>query len=504
MYLVPDSALSGSRGDETRERIRTATKSSTYVTASLIGFKDITPELHLDMCNWIDQAKPQRGYNRLLGVIPRDHLKSSNWTIANSVNRIIRNPSIRILIGNETATNAQHFLRRIQAVWDRNPMFRWAFSELIPDPTKPGKWSETEMLIPRSEDYAEATVETIGVGGAVVSRHYNLIKLDDLVGKEASESDDKMKKTIDWYQYCESLLNDPKEEIHTVGTPWGNQDLIAWILKHEGDYLLKYITGCYKADGTPIWPERFPIEELERIRSKYGSFKFSCQYLCEPSDPEQTSFHSSWLRFYRPQGDGFIEINGVVIPISMMNRFIQVDPAISEDPGAARTAVLVVGVLFDGRKFVLESWMKRCQPLEMVEKIFDLTVKYDPISVGIEAVAYQKALQPFIEAEALRRGVWLNIVLYKTDTHTRKINRIRGALQPEFERGQIWFNPDMDDLCQEYIDFPTGATIDGLDALAYGNQQWIVPEFEAVDDDNVIDAELATDELNGRSMLTGY
>lgn len=501
MFVVPETAQT----DQTRDEIREAVRRSTYVTASMIGFKDIVPHLHLPMCNWIDEARPTPMRNRLLGIIPRDHLKSSNWTIAKSVNNIARDPNVRILLGNETATNASHFLRRIQAVFERCQLFRWAFSELIPDFSKGGKWSETEMLVNRTEDFTEATIETIGVGGAVVSRHYNWIQLDDLVGKAASESPEVMKRTIDWYQYCESLLNDPKEIIAVVGTPWGTADLIRWILDHEGEYLSTFITGCYKQDGTPIWPERFPVEELERIRKKIGPFKFSCQYLCDPHDPEQTSFDRSWLRFYRWSGHHHVEVNGNVLPLGVMNRFMRVDPAISEKPGAARTAVIVDAVAPDGRKFVLEAWMRRCQPLEMVNKIFDFAAEYDPISVGIESVAYQKVLKPFIEAEALRRGVWLNVVELKPDNQTRKLNRISGALQPEFFRGMIYLREDMEDLLHEYESFPTGSTVDGLDALAFGPQQWITPTDDDISDDDVVEGELMRDyTMGGRSLITGY
>ena len=213
--------------DRLREDMRAKAKRSTYVMAGVIGFHDITALLHLQMCNWIDG--PGR---RKLGLVPRDHLKTSVWTIANTIRTITCNPNERILLGNETATNAEHFLRRIKAVFEKNTLYQGLFPELIPDFSKLEKWSEREMIIPRDEDFPEATVETIGVGGAVVSRHYTRIKLDDLVGKEASESADVMKKTVDWYQYCESLLVNPMDTIEVFGTRWSYNDLYSWILEH--------------------------------------------------------------------------------------------------------------------------------------------------------------------------------------------------------------------------------------------------------------------------------
>jgi len=125
---------------------------------AIVGFEDLVPGIHGDMCRWIE--RPTR---RKLGLVPRDHLKTSIWTIADTIRRIAVDPNVRMLIGNETATNAAHFLRRIQAVFERASLFRWLFPEIIPEQGKT-KWSETEMLVNRSHDYPESTVEAMGVG----------------------------------------------------------------------------------------------------------------------------------------------------------------------------------------------------------------------------------------------------------------------------------------------------------------------------------------------------
>jgi len=464
---------------------------------AVIGFADMTPGLHRSMGDWISDGK-----RRKLGLVPRDHLKTSIWTIADTVRRIARNPNIRVLIGNETATNASHFLRRIESVFERSIMFQWLFPEVIPDFTKNKKWSETEMLVPRQVDYPESTVETIGVGGAVVSRHYKLIKLDDLVGKEASESPDVMNKTIDWYQYCESLLESPKDEIHAYGTRWAHNDLYRWIEDNEDvDIFFRSVLDDL---SLPIWPERFDEDELKRIKRKMGSFKYSCQYLNRPYDPESASFHESWLRWYRlgSNAGGLVvePESGAAIPLSSMRRFMRVDPAISERSGSARSAVVVDAVAADTRVFLLESWAERGQPMQMIDKIFELHQKYDVESVGIEAVAYQRILKPVIEAEAERRGVWINVVELRPDARQRKDNRIRG-IQPYLERGLIWVRKDQEDFLEEYREFPVGKTVDVLDAFAYGPHQWGTPDENPESEDGDLEIQ---EMQSGRSPVTGY
>lgn len=510
---TPDGLVlpAGQVNDETRAELRRAALESTYFMAkSVLGFKDLTPKLHWEMCKWIENGRTHKH-----GVVPRDHLKTSIWTITDTARRAVRDPNIRILLGNETATNASHFLRRIEAIWDRNQLFRWLFPEVIWwDEAKRGKWSEVEMVIPRSNDYNESTIESIGVGGAVVSRHYNLIKLDDLVGKDASESAEVMKKTLDWYQYAESLLDHPVlSEIQNFGTPWALFDLHQWILKNEQDIDV-FFRGCYDKDGNPIWSERFSPAALDRIKRKIGFFKFSCQYLCKPHDPDSGGFDERDLRYWS-------WVNGFVSPRSGDDRaridpgtfryYIRVDPAISEKRGAARTAIVVDGLAPDGKRlFLMESWAKRCTPFEMIDRLFELDEQYNPESIGIESVAYQRILKPVIEAEAERRNRWLNIVEFKPDTGTRKENRIYGKLHPVFKRAQYWVNPDLhEEWLDEFRQFPNGQVCDLLDATAYGDEQWEMgplQEEEDYDDWEMDpdDEKLAREAMATADVDTGY
>lgn len=503
--ILPDSAVN----DENRLQLRDAALASSYFMAkSVIGFRDLTPRLHYQMCKWIEN-----GCTHKHGVVPRDHLKTSIWTITDSCRRIAKNPNIRILLGNETATNSSHFLRRLEAIWDRNQVFRWLFPEVIWwDESKKTKWSETEMVVPRVDDYNESTVESIGVGGAVVSRHYNLIKLDDLVGKDASESAEVMRKTIDFYQYAESLLDHPVTgEIHNFGTPWGIYDLDQWIREHEKDIDL-FFRSCYDSYGEPVWKERFSRDALERLRRKVGPFKFSCQYECKPNDPESGGFAEKDLGWWvwdsgkiAPRsGDGTARIDP-----KDLTCYVRVDPAISEKRGAARTAVIVDGVHESGRVFLLEAWAERCDPFKMINKLFEFDELYNPVSIGVEAVAYQRILKPVIEAEAERRRRWLNIVEFKPDTGVRKENRIYGKLAPVLKRNKYWVNAEVhEEWLNEFRAFPNGQVCDLLDATAYGDEQW---EFDTLDGDpkeqeNYVDQEanIAMEAMRGANEYTGY
>jgi predicted phage terminase large subunit-like protein len=257
-------------------------------------------------------------------------------------------------------------------------------------------------------------------------------------------------------------------------------------------------------DDQPIWPERFDFKELERIRKKIGSFKFSCQYLNKPYDPEATSFDPSWLRYYALWGEQCVSEGLVEGPRwDEMVRNMLVDPAISERSTAARTAIVVTGAAPDGRKFVLDTWADRCHPFKMFEKIFELQDKWDCESTGIESVQYQRAIKPFLEAEAQRRGRWINVRELRPDVRIKKEGRIR-ALQPYFERGEIFVRRDMREFLGEYESFPVGATVDIIDALAYGPFVWDMDEDSRPIDPGEKQEYYEFTRERGRSAVTGY
>ena len=486
-------------GDEdVRQELRSIVRRSTYAMAKgVIGYKDLTKNTHKPFCDFID-SPAERKY----ALAPRDHLKTSIFTIADIVRRIADNPNIRILIGNETATNASKMLTRVESVFERNALFQWLFPEVIPDFSKVKRWSSTEMLVPRGADFVESTLEAIGVDGAVVSRHYDVIKLDDLVGKAASESRDVMEKTIAWYQYCESLLDHPVHgHIHIYGTRWSHWDVYSWVEENE-PYVTRFFRSAIRPDGTALWPERFPLEVLERLRLKMGSYKFSCQYLNDPKDEKGRHFLREWLQPYRLDEGYCIPKIGQRVAVKDLRKSLRVDPAIGEKDNNCRTAIVVDGVAADGRKFLLDVWAKRCSPLEMIDKIFQLYDKWDCDSVGVEAVCYQRAVKPFLEKECYERNRWIVVHDLKPDKNESKISRIMG-MQPYCERGEIYVEDTQTEFLEEYARFPHGKTVDIMDAWGYGPRMWEVPDLPEegmAEDEEWMQESLFT----GRMTSTGY
>lgn len=80
-----------------------------------------------------------------------------------------------------------------------------------------------------------------------------------------------------------------------VGTPWVGDDILAY-LKATGRYL--NVRTPVLRDGIPVWPERFPLEEIEQRRQESGVVEFARMYLLDLAAASGAHLRREWLNRY--------------------------------------------------------------------------------------------------------------------------------------------------------------------------------------------------------------
>lgn len=183
-----------------------------------------------------------------------------------------------------------------------------------------------------------------------------------------------------------------------------------------------------------------------------GSYLFANQYLNEVIPSDLQTFKRTWFRYYSE------------LP-KVRNTFIFIDPALSEADTSDFTGCVVVHVDHENKWYVEHAARLRITPTELVAYVFKLNETFRPNVIGIESVAYQKALLYFLNEEALRRKTVLPIKDVKYPTQKSKQTRIL-SLVPRFEWSRIFLSMGQHDLELELLQFPRGAHDDLIDALA--------------------------------------
>lgn len=444
-----------------------------FVFANICGFTKLTESCHGPVCVFIDHNKKRFK----LILYPRDHYKTSTITIAGGLRHGVRDPEQRILIANETSTNAQRFLRSKRQIMEKNRLFRALYGHVIPKDTRSIRWNDSELDLNRQGYYPEPTFDTIGMTGAMTSRHYTHMIFDDPISEEAIKSDKVMKDTIDRMGALLNLMSEPKNDsFWLVGTRWALHDVYSHHERVYGTALGKLVRAVIE-DGKIIFPELIDEETLALMRRSMTPYKFSCLMMNNPRNEELQDLNIQDLGWweYVDGSETHIELRDAsnnpvkIIALRDLDVTTAVDLAPAETVSSDRNAVTTVGT-YNHDVVVLDAWAKRCTPMQLIDYLFSVKQRFTPRVFGIEDVAYQKAFKWFLRAEAERQDAYFHIKPVKAIG--KKETRIRG-LQPIMARNRLYVHARQQMLINEMADFPLGEFDDLVDSLSMHLQLFI-------------------------------
>lgn len=470
--------------------LREISRGSFYFFAkAILGYDWLTEHIHKPLCDALQElalclkADPKTNedlFNRLLCVIPRGWLKTTVCTIAFPIWLSAYSPNIRILLVQNSSTNACKKLSVIRGQWEQNSLLRGMFPELLP--TKESVWRADSVCLTRSASWAESTYEAAGTSTRVVSRHYDVVIEDDTVAPDFDElgneslapTHEDVQKAIGWHRTnVLPLLNNPRCGIClVVGTRWYDQDLQRWIMDNEPQYRIitrscrENAQGESDPSGEITYPERFNEKTLKELEVGLGSYMFYCLYLNMPIRKDKMAFQSEWFRYYdtSPQ-------------LSQLAIYTTVDPA--TDPELSKTGKVDYSVVMtcgkdmtDGTIYVLDYFHEQCNPGKLLQAIFEHVVRWDPILVGYEGIAFQRSIEYWAKEMMRVHGKFFILrQLPLSNSADAKNMRISG-LQPIFEAHAVKLRTHMKELESELIKFPLGAHDDIADALSMQMVLW--------------------------------
>ncbi len=425
------------------------------------------------------------------------------------MHRMHRRDSRNLLVA-ENITNAAKLGTRISGHYGSNAIFRVLFPEILPDSSC--TWSNYSLHHKRTigaASHGEGTFDFLGVGGALQSRHYDgLLVQDDLVGRKAIESISVMDKTIEYHQLLVGAFENPDSATHendefVVGNRWSYTDLNSHIREFAPWFNIvthSALGGCCPEHppDTPIFPEEFSFEKLVRWRNRLGSYHFSCQFLNNPAAPENADFKEPWLNWFTieepNEKNGFRQmirhnvVDGIVrrdFPVAHLRIGMTIDPNHSGNAGLGRCrhAIMVVGEAANTDYYLLDCWAKASGYDEFYGEVFKYADKWHLTKVGLETIAAQKYIGHHIAEMSRVKSRPLRIVKLKGEVEgpdgelsRRKEWRIRNVLAPIFEQGRFHSQKKFQDFLGEYTTFPKGKFVDQLDALAYMPQLIQAPQ----------------------------
>lgn len=420
-----------------------------FFSKEIVGLSKMSETPHREMCDHLIQT--EKPYN--MALWPRGSFKSSVRTVAYCLYRMRKDPDVRILLASETQKNSQRYVKEIKTHIEKNQRLRKVYGDWVGNTL----WRDDEFIIAtRRNVKREPTLMPSSLEkGTIVGMHYDLIILDDVVSKNNINTPEQIAKTIDYFKLLISIL-DPGGQIVINGTRWSVHDLYGWIMDPENGFLHMF-DSCVKEAVNDDWteflmPNILNEEFLRNARTTQGEYIFNCQYRNKTLSEENSAFKASDIMRYQS-------------PPSNRVYFMTVDPAVSQSRRSDYSGVLVVGVDVDHRYWVEEALPLKVDPAQLIEVIFEMAAKYQPMMC---LVMEKFVLETFLRTQLIRemelRDFTIPLKEIPTNNRISKEARIR-ALQPKFERKEIFIKQEHDMLYFQIVNFPQLKHDDLIDGL---------------------------------------
>lgn len=162
-----------------------------YLVCTYITKRNVM-DLHKSIISNISNSKST------LDLAPRGFGKSTVGDVDYCITRILRDPNIRIMIGSKTQTQAEAFLKEVRTHFEQNEDLIRIFGDW--KTSKDNVWNDREFTVnKRSIIKKEATLTALGASGAVISKHFDVIIGDDLVGLENARTEKQRSNLKEWF-----------------------------------------------------------------------------------------------------------------------------------------------------------------------------------------------------------------------------------------------------------------------------------------------------------------
>jgi len=409
---------------------------------------------------------------RIILELPPRHGKSNLASIKFPAWVLGKNPEWQIIVVSYAQDLATDFGLETRDLVNSNNYQRIFDTRLRPDTQAKSRW-----LTKQNGGYT-----AVGIGGPIVGRGFNIGIIDDPI-KNREEADSLTIRERNWKWYLSTFLTreDGNGAIVIIMTRWHDDDLVGRILKDEKERgikeweVIKFPAIAesdeeFRKKGEAIWVDRFPLSILEKRKIELGPHEWGALYQQDPVFEEQREFKKEW--FKHRNLDEIEKLN--------TRRFVTIDPA-----SALRDKSDYIGITINyvdsENNWNLRAFRTKINSMELINLIFKLYQDIRFEKIGIEEGAYKTTLQPFLEEEMRKRGLFFKVEELK-HRQQEKILRIRGLI-PRYSSNSIFHIENFcSDLEEELIRFPKGAIDDTADACAYQLQIAERPERAAAEE----------------------
>lgn len=317
--------------------------------------------------------------------------------------------------------------------------------------------SEDSAAVHRFTTRAGGLFYAVGRGGSITGRGADIFVADDLLkDREEANSATIRRQLQEWYASVAHPRLEPGGAVVVVSTRWHLDDLTGWLLREHADEGWTVLSlpaiaepgdELGRLEGEALWPERYPVEELQRIKSVVGSANWSSLYQQRPVSSESAVFKPEWWQTYRERP---AEFDRIVMSADTAFKVSQVsDFSVVTTWGQTKTGF-----------YLLNVWRERCEFPRLKAALTALAAEWRPNALLVEDRASGQSL-----IQELRSETSLPVLPVRIDSD--KVTRAQ-AVTPMIEAGRVFIPaeaPWLADFLGELGSFPAAPHDDQVDSV---------------------------------------
>jgi predicted phage terminase large subunit-like protein len=358
-----------------------------------------------------------------------------------------RHPEKQFISASATAPLAEDFGRDVRNLIADEEYAKIFDTRLAEDSQAKGRWNTT----------SGGSYYAVGVGGAIMGRGAHVLLIDDpFASMEEAQSETTRRQVYNWFTGTAYNRLEDGAAIILINHRMHEDDLSGVLLAQQaagGDRWEVVEFPAINEQGEALWPEKYPIEALERIRANTPARYWEPLYQQRAFPETGTYFQAEWLRGYdKAPARETLRVYGAS------------DYAVTAG-GGDYTVHIVVGIDPQMRMWVLDLWRAQTSSSDWIEAFCDLVLKWRPMGWAEETGQIRAAVGPHLERRMRERQAYV----------ARKQIPPRGdkAVRAQSIRGRMELDglyvpthaPWYAAFYSELMSFDTGKHDDQVDAL---------------------------------------
>jgi hypothetical protein len=396
--------------------------------------------------------------------------KTQSISIGRTLFELGRDPSLRVVIASNAEKQAEKIVRSIAQYIERSAELHEVFPNLRPSTP----WNQSMLTVERSGIAKDPSVQATSIHGNILGARTDLLILDDVLDYENCRTPLQREDLIGWVHNALLGRLSAKGRVVVIGVAQNKEDLMHVLAARP--LWQAYRFAVEDRFGNPRWPERWPIERIEKMRATLSPSEGWRQLDCAARSDEHAVIQEAWIEVALRNGEMATPLQVHQGESCLLNvpkpwrTVVGVDLAFSQKAHANLSAVVCVLVHPQGLREILCVEAGRWHGPVLMQRILSMHKRFASSGIVIEANAGQILLGQWLKSVDEQ----LPLIPYTTGAGQKSLQAKIEQLAGEMAHGQ-WSIPSIGGRARDY---ETGLLV--RDLLSYSPKDHVPDRVSAL------------------------